>query len=337
MASGLLSLGAVGFAKQSSQGVSGTPAYFGMFTADGSGPQTTYKEVYDGLHRSLAQAYLVQFEGKLDLTFYASTSTLTELLLMTMGGTDTVTGTAAPYTHTLSLAAGDIPYATFQRQFSYAPTAAGSGTMFTENYLDAKVNSLQITGKVGELVLAKLAAMAGDLRQAASAVTPTFDADAPFSFWNGSLTMQVGGGAITAGVTAIDITLDNQLEQRWKQGKILPATLVPKVRKAGGKLTVLVENMADYYTSTYGLAVGASPTTGLKTGQFDWTMQTPNGANTDSVEVKMRNIFYKVVGVKLDPTGKVLEQDVEFSGLAVTAGANNEWEAICVNQAAAAF
>ncbi len=328
--SAVLSLGSVGFAKQSALGVSAAPAYWGMFTADGSGPDVSFQEVYNGLHRSLAQAQLTQFAYKIDNTFYGSTDVLGELLLLAMGGTDTVSGTAAPYTHTLSQALGNIPYVTFQRSFAYAPSGAVvSGGMYAENMTDSQVSSLQLTGKAGELVMAKLAGMAGNLRQAVP-VAPTFDTALPFTFWNGSLAMTISGGAVTAGVTSFDFTYDNQVEQAWKMGKVLPAATLPKVRKVGGSLEVLVENMNDYYRTAYGITVGADPTPTVKNGTFALNMSTANGVNTDTLALSMPKTYYKVVSVNLDPTGKILIQKIDFAS-ELSAG-NDELSAVLTKQ-----
>jgi hypothetical protein len=125
--------------------------------------------------------------------------------------------------------------------------------------------------------------------------------------------MTISGGSVTAGVTSFDFTVDNQLNQVWKQGKVLPAAILTKVRKVGGKLTILVENMSDYYRTTYGLSVGADPTPTAKTGTFSLVMNTTNGANTDTATISKPKIIYKVVKINLSPDGKILEQEIDYA------------------------
>ncbi len=265
-----------------------------------------------------------------------------------MGGADTVGGTVAPYTHTIGLATGDLPYYTIQRAFAQGLNTYAGTAFYAENYLDAKFNDLTLSGKSGDLITAKVTFNAGNIRAAvggtpAAPITgPTFDSDAPYMFWNGSVVMTVAGGAQggtpTAGLSTFDVVFANQVDETYKFGKALPAVILPKVRKVTGKVAVLIDSFDQYYTGVYGISSNADPDTTNKTGSMTMTLNSTSvlGVNTNnSLQVTMPVVSFHMASVKLDPQGKIMEQEVDFEAQ-INSG-NDEFAAVITNQTATAF
>ena len=347
-----LSLGAIGFAKQTGLSnnsggtiVPPTPAWFGLAPVDSTALTPNYTGINDGFNRSMRTQILTDMSGKVDVTIYPTTDVIGALLTGAMGGADTV-GTVTPYVHTIALATGDINYYTFQRNFAIFPNVYGGTAVYGENFTDCKIDSIAFSGKPKSLITAKVTALVGNVRNAQGGTpaptTPTFDADNAYTFWNGTLTMVVTGGGQsgtpTAAVTAFDMTFANKSTEVFKFGKILPAAIVPGVRNVAGKLTIVPDSADQYLVPITGIAAGADPSTGLRTGSMTFLLNaiTATGAaTTHTFQISTPMVGYRTAVIKIDSAGKPVEMTVDFTAQ-INSG-NDEFSAIIKSGTATAY
>lgn len=303
-------------------GTAATPSYFAEFHADSSAPKLTTQPIYTGGSRSAKTLVITKWEADGDVTLYAQTNALAELLLLAMGGTDTVTGTTAPYTHTLSLAQGDLPWFTVQRQFTY-------GSLI-ENWIDCKAKNLHLSGKSGGLVDAKLQFAARSIQTVTTGATPTYDAAGEAPFWAGQVTLQRGATTLTLLVEDWEVTLDNQLEVLHTAGQVTPSYISPKVRKVTGKVTATYEAPGDLYLPIYGLS--ANPPSGqLAVGQVQ--VQIVSGPQSQ-IQLTLPIVTYTAAPLHLQPDAKLLTYQIDFTATSTT---NAELQAVVTTSQQAAF
>ncbi len=348
-----LGLGVIGWAKQSGlSNASGgtvvppTPAFFGLDPTDATALTMKFTNVDDGFNRSLFTQVLTELSGKVAPTIDVTPDAIGSLLTGAMGGGDAVTGTIAPYVHTIALARGDLNYYTFQRSFALLPAVYGGTAVYGENYLDCKVDEIVLSGKPNAVMTAKVTAMAGNARLAQGGTpaptTPTYESVAPFTFWNGSLVMTVAtasqSGTPTAAITAYDITFANKSAEIFGFGKVLPKWIIPGVRMVTGKLTIVPDSADQYLVPILGLSTGSDPKTALRTGSMNITLDSitiTGGTSTSSLQLIMPMIGFTTATTKIDSKGKVAEMSIDFTAQ-IDAG-NDEFSAIVNSSTATAY
>lgn len=262
--------------------------------------------IYTGGSRTAKTVVITKWEADGDVTLYAQTNALAELLLLTMGGTDMVTGTTAPYTHTLSLAQGDLPWFTVQRQFTY-------GSLI-ENWIDCKAKQLQLSGKSGGLVEAKVQFAARSIQTASTGATPTYDSAGEAPFWAGQVTLQRGTTPLTLLVEDWEVTVNNDLEVLHAASQVAPSFLSPKVRKVTGKVTATYEAPGDLYLPIYGLSA-SNPSGQLAVGQVQ--VQIVSGPQSQ-IQVTLPLITYTAAPLHLQPDAKLLTYQIDFTATSTT-------------------
>lgn len=347
-----LALGVIGWAKQTglSNASGGTvvppaPAFFGLDPTDATALDLTFTNVNDGFNRSLYTQVLTEISGKVAPTIDVTPDAIGSLLTGAMGGGDTV-GTVSPYVHTIALANSDINYYTFQRYFSQLPATYGGTAVYAENYLDCKIDQIALSGKPKSIMTAKITTMVGNARLAQggtpSPTTPTYDAVQPFTFWNGTLAMSITGGAQsgtpTAAITAYDITFANKSTEVFGFGKVLPKWIIPGVRDVTGKLTIVPDSADQYLVPVLGLSTNANPSTALRTGSMNITLNSATvtgGSSNDSLQLIMPMIGYRTATIKVDSKGKPAEMTVDFTAQ-INSG-NDEFSAIVTSLRSTAY
>lgn len=143
-------------------------------------------------------------------------------------GTDVVTGTAAPYTHTLSQA-NTLPSLTVEKNI---------GGYQSLTFAGCRVGKLSIKAPVGS----EPVSMTADLTGQSVAVTTTPTAvslvnEMPFSFAEASLSL---GGNARADVTNVTIEIDNGLKETYTySGNHGPSFITPVTLKCSGTFDVV--------------------------------------------------------------------------------------------------
>jgi len=192
------SSGYVGFLKQTVKGTGIVPTKFCRLAAAESFEQIQDVQEVRSLNadRELDAIYKTAHKpGGSFQTFIRPD--LGAVLLAYALGSDTVTGTADPYTHTIKKA-NTIPWVSIERQLD-----------IIERVADCKINQLVISGESGKPVLLDVAYMGIDSAIVTTA-TASYETAEPFMFHNGAYTLN--SGAITI-ISAFTITINNSPEE----------------------------------------------------------------------------------------------------------------------------
>lgn len=320
-------LGNYAFAKQSAQGSAGTAFnYFAEFSADASGPDLTSKAIYTGYARSQQAEVPTSEEYKGDATFYLTRDALSELMLLTMGGTDTVSGTVAPITHTASLGTADIPWVTFQRNFYLAG--------YAENVQDCKIDTLDIEAKVADVITAKFGFIGLDPRASISApATPTFDTTVPAFFSIAPVVLKKGSTTLNGHAESWGMSFKNNLQKIPGAGVLNYVDLVPGVRSVTGKAKITWEASDDLIVAIYGLSSGAKAAlTDLQAGSLT---VTPAWGVNSSMAISQPNIKFQAGKYVLMNDGKAITIDLTWT--AIQNAGNDEFGFVTTNSATTPF
>jgi hypothetical protein len=159
-------------------------------------------------------------------------------LLVAAIGTDAVTGTTSPYTHTIT-AANTLPSLTLEENM---------GGYDSKQYAGCLVNKYEIKVGAGNTE-AEITAdiMAQSVAVLTSPTALTYTNEAPFVFAEATLDIF---GAQVVQVTEVTLTIENQVKDTYTLNNAhTPQYLTPTARKVSGKLTVVFQSLSD---STYG-------------------------------------------------------------------------------------
>ena len=159
-------------------------------------------------------------------------------LLVAAIGTDAVTGTGAPYTHTLSQA-NTLKSLTVEKDL---------GNFQSLQFAGARVNKLSIKAPVGNepvMVSADMMAQSAAILGSPTAVTITNEL--PFVFSEASLTLMTHA---RADVTSVNLDIDNGIKATYTySGQHGPSFLTPVSLHVSGTIDVVWSSLND---STYG-------------------------------------------------------------------------------------
>lgn len=226
-------IGYIGWAKQSTGlGVQGTPqapATFVAFDQESIAPNPRTTFYPNG--SSQADAYSVvngvDWGGTFHFPFTSNTGAAA--LYGVMGGTDTKSGVADPYTHALSFA-NDVPWHSFER--------AIAEQSYIQRIQDGKFDSLIIEGKSEDLVWCTAGIMACQAADQGMAATITYDADPVFMFRDTSFVFN----GVSALLTVLRFKLTIKRNLRSKQtNHAYPDYLRPGRRSVEVELDVIWE------------------------------------------------------------------------------------------------
>jgi hypothetical protein len=286
--------GYIGLEWQSVQGTAKTPTTFIPISAEEGIEQVQeLLEVRDMTgDRELGSIHKVQHKPGGSFQTYARPSIGAELLTYVLGE-ESVSGSAAPYTHTITRA-DSIPYITVERKLDNI-----------ERFVGCKINQIVISGNTGQPVLMDTTFMASDSVIMPSAATASYETNEPFFFHDGVYTLD--SGAIVT-ISAFTITINNNLEQifttGYKPNNLMEGpfdlevtmrlkfassdTLYPKV--LFGSATALVDTLAD----------------------GDFTVDLSYGASTTLRQLKFQIPYMKHLGITkhLDPATKAVYLDL---------------------------
>jgi hypothetical protein len=187
-----------------------------------------------GIRGALAKTY-GQYQGPISATFDYSGDFFPDvlgLLLLNVLGTDTVTGTAAPYTHKFTLALTQPPSLTIN-DFDGVDEKQIAGARISE--LDIK-----FTPEAGVTWQAK-----GNGKQytVVSTTTPSYSTAVPFLGWEAALTI---GGTTNTKMISFDTAIKRAQQVLFtSSGNQNPYTIVDGVMDVTGKMTLVMEDDSD--------------------------------------------------------------------------------------------
>lgn len=274
--------------------------------------------IYSGGSRSKVRDIVGEFSYSGDVTIYNQLNALSELVTLTMG-LDTVTGTAAPFTHTITLT-DTIPWFTLERQFTQV------GATANEDAIDCKMNTLTITAKAGAALTTKASFMAKSLKTQSTPASVTREANQEQMYWQGVSLIKNGTTTIVLTVSDWEVEINNQLDVLYGEA-VNPADIEAKVRAVSGKFTGTTEALADIYIPMYGLSSGSDPNGTLMSGSWQNTITT--GANLSMV-LAAPKIAYTAAPPKLSPDGKILQYQVTWDAMQ-NAASNDEFSCVTTN------
>lgn len=242
-------------------------------------------------------------------------------LLVYAVGTDAVTGTTAPYTHTVSASNGDLTSITVEKNL---------GNFQSEQYAGCKVNKYTLKLPATNTEASFTADVMGQSVAILNSPTAvTIDHDPPFVFAEGALTLF--GQSLTQ-TTNVEITIENNLKEVFTVGSVHTLQyLVPTTRKITGKLTLVFTSLNDV---TWGYFNKAMPSLGTPTqGALLVTLQHPVSLNEVQINLPQINIAKLTDQVKV---GDVIMQDLEFTA-SYSFSSGYDMQAIIMNPQSAAF
>lgn len=162
-----------------------------------------------------------------------------------MGGVDTVTGTAAPYTHTQPLlnsaATGSQPPSYCWQDFNGYITQQVTGAQCVNSTIDFTIaNSLQFTNKYYGLINTTIGTPSLPSYVTSERLIPS---------WSNAVTI---GGSASAALVDGSITLERSTEAVMTQGQQGPYSIFTGPLKVTGKFTLLALTSDPFYAYAYG-------------------------------------------------------------------------------------
>jgi Phage tail tube protein len=269
----------IGIAKETTKGTPVSPSFYIPVTASSLKPVDFIEPLYDeGLRGSLAKNYNY-IQGRTRSTFDFSGPVFADAIAYPIAGllgSDVVTGSSAPYTHTIALknsatAAADAQPSAFTiTDFYGANVRAYSGMQFSDFTLKFSAEGL----------LEYDAKSMGWISSTASTPTPAFTTVTPTPVWTG--TVSVGG-------TTISNAVDGQLDMKRPVTPIYgiantqnPYQVFLGATEITGKISFVMEDdtqLTKYLSNTQpALVFNFSQGTGSSATQIQFT--TTKGAYT---------------------------------------------------------
>jgi hypothetical protein len=158
-------------------------------------------------------------------------------LLVGAIGTDVVSGTANPWTHTIS-PANTLPSFTVEKNV---------GGFQSEQYAGCRINKYELKAAVGnQAVEATVDFMGQNVATLTSPTAVTVVNESPFVFAEGTTTIL---GNVDATVQSVTLTIENTIKESYTGGSHTPTYLTPVARHVHGQVTLVFSSLND---ATYG-------------------------------------------------------------------------------------
>lgn len=235
-------------------------------------------------------------------------------LFAALGG-KAVTGTG-PYTHTIT-PADTLPYLSLFGKLDSVLTQVR----------DYKVDTLGISWSENDPLEVSVDGM-GTALSFPSTFTPTTDDTAASYFSPVGGTFQIdtdSGTAVTARVTAGEISISNSLEGIPLSGSILPDDIFNAQREITCSFDISPENLDDWRTIVTGTSSGSGVTATVPYGSF--SMQFVNG--TDSLTLAATRVAFTCDFPDADPSGGAVS--ITLAGVVLKPSGGNQLTATLVN------
>lgn len=283
--------GTFGLGKQTAAGVVATPTVTVLASADSDGidasSSTEAVKLTNGKRDTTVGRYISGTEATAKITTLAFADFL-GLVLVGALGKDVVTGSAAPYTHDISMGES-LPYLTFAQQ-------VGSSSAALQQLSDCKVDSLTISaeGTKPPAVELSIKGCAATWLAATTWAGPAFDPDDGwFRTTDASVLFSLTDGepvAVPAAVTlsSVNVKIENAVESSTGFGEIEPSRQTEKSATVTCELSGTTDSTELYRRVKTGTADGTSIASSIVTGalqivfqhtkQADWTFTVKMGA-----------------------------------------------------------
>lgn len=172
------------------------------------------------------------------------------LLLVAAIGTDTKTGTSAPYTHSLA-AANVLKSLTIEKNVGGSESHQYAGCIVDKYGI--KVSATNTEAEINATIMAQ------SVTVMSSPTAPTYTNEAPFVFSEATLSI-FGGSVVT--VTDVELNIDNMTKDTYTLNQAhTPQYITPTARHVSGKITVVWQSLDDattgYFNKTINGATGA--------------------------------------------------------------------------------
>lgn len=295
--------GYIGVGKQTVQGTPVAPTDFFLFDKESYKPNITSVLKHTGADQQVAYSIVTKQMPQPSVTFPLTSNTGLEMLAWALGGTDTVTGAADPYSHSFGLA-NDVPWLSIER-------AIGNQT-YIERIADCKLDQWSLSAKEADQVWLSVNAVGGASTSGGSAATVTYDADAVFMFRDGAFVLNSTTLATVVGLT---LTVKRNIKDH-RTNTVVPTYLVPTNREITVSMDLLFEttNAVTIYNNIVhaGTSSGTTktPFIGALTATFD-----PGATPDHQVVLTIPKLAELDAQLPLNPSGDA--QMLTITGTAV--------------------
>lgn len=319
------------------QGTSVPPSYFYKFINSALLPAQKVQDYRNGndpdINFSLKET--LQYGGTFESFFYPKEG---GALLAWLLGSDIVTGTTDPYTHTLSLAATP--------RFVSAEIGYGfdedEDQIIVDRLVDGKIGSLKISGDATKPIFLTpdFIGAGADLQNAPSTVVFS-DAfgEGPFTYLDGTFTLTTDdtddAAVLSLQIVKFEIMVNLNIKPIYGFSHLTPIFLLLTIRDIGLKFTVEVPSDKLYRLTYYGSKTGTSPSRVIGRGTASLHGAIADAPNTRSFTINLPNINFTMARPNMSPAGNEFQYEVDAT--AVKVGSTKPVNAVVVNGQAASY
>jgi hypothetical protein len=290
----------------SKQATKGTPAASVQYVSKFTGGDLDFDRMFARFDetsgtRDVGASYVQQVNVKGQPSIYARPTDIVSLLEAALG--TRVTSGAGPFVHTITPSDTQLPYMTFWQGLG---GAVASAPVLSNQFQDCLVDSLKLTGGVGQPLEVALGIMGlkGQRITAAYPGAPT--AETPFLY--PQVTLSKGGSAVTS-CNSFEVNIDNGSALQQGNGSIFAYDIAPGERKVAGSLAILWETVADYAKFHTGTAGGTAPASTPLVEAL--TITVTIDANTNMV-ITLPNVVYTSYKVLPDKGGAPIVANITW-------------------------
>lgn len=316
--------GYIGIAKQTVQGTAVAPSDFFLYDTESYKPNIGASFKHTGADQTVAYAIIMKQTPNGSIKIPVTSNTGARMMAYNMGGTDTVTGVADPYAHSLVLAP-DLPWLTIER-------AVGNGT-YIERIKDCKLTDFALDAKEADQAWLTFSFTGGSSISGVTAATVVYDADPVFMMRDGTFSLN---GTTLATVVGVKIMGKRNIKDR-RTVSITPDYLIPTNREFTVALDLLFETTNA--VALYNNIVHAGSTSGTTktpyTGAFIVTLD-PAATPDHQMVFSISNLAQIDGLMPLNPSGDA--QILSITGTAIRPSVGgNELTVTAKNLTALAF
>ncbi|MGB9886752.1 MAG: phage tail tube protein [Moorellales bacterium] len=281
-------LGYIGLAKQAAKGTPVAPSKFVKWTGEtGMTPSQAYTQYWEGgmgLDPGVALKETQKYDGQFSLF---ARPDIAGFLFAMMLGVDTVSGTADPYTHTITPHASDIPWLTIERYVQ--------GLGLVERIRDCRLQQIEISGEAGKPVQMAVTyrGIAGTIETTPG--TPTYETSMPFVFFNGTYKVDSQTMAL---IRDFRITMANELGEDLFTVDVVRADLPLRARSVTGQFTLYLEDKMHYQNVFYGGGTSVAKT--LREGSLEIDLLYQENTKDRELKIAIPEVYHVNAPVELN-------------------------------------
>lgn len=217
-------------------------------------------------------------------------------------GTRATTG-AGPYVHTITPSDTVLPYMTFWQSLGGAVSTA---PLLSNRYQDCVVDSLKISGGVGQPLDVSLGIMGINGVRITSSYPGIATVETPFLY--PQVTISKGGGAVTS-CNLFEVDIQNSSVLQQGNGSIFGYDIAPGERKIAGSADILWETVSDYAKYHTGAGAGTVPSAAVFTEALTFTVTV---SASISLVITIPLVAYTSYKVMPDKAGAPIVANMTF-------------------------